>query len=197
METNEEEVIQAEETVWIERRTHERVLRKYRLNTQRLIREYETKIQQQNRQIEKLMKEVKRQKSIIDNSINDNDKTINRRKKQQKIDDAQIQEEFDAEVDTFAYPRIKMLEITKDKNQNSLGFNRREITHTRRITNRRHETETKKPSLISIHIQPNLQHLTNAYICDQCNKTMSSRRVLAVRNLLHFDVAALYSYTFL
>lgn len=183
METNEEDFFQTDETEWIERQTHERILRKHRQNTQRLIKEFQTQIQQQNRKIEILMKEVKRQKSIINTCSceNNNNESLNSTKVEQKNESSKIEETSDLELETYVYPETKMLIKTKDQNQNSPNFNHLKIAY-KRTTNNGHavKTQRKKSALLSIHIQPNIQHSTNVYICDQCNKKMSSRRVLAV-----------------
>lgn len=186
MELSEEELDQPNETEWIERRAHDLILRKYRLNTQRLIKEYQNQIQKQNEKIEMLMKQVKRQKCIINSCsfTNKNGKTIST-KTLPRLESSKMEETSDLELETY-HPETEILIETKaeakDKNQNLLKLKRQPIVHKTTINNRRIATqiENKKPSLVSIHIQPNLQHSTSVYICDQCNKSMSSRRVLAV-----------------
>lgn len=170
------------ETEMIERKNHDLILRKYRLNTQRLIKEYQTKIQQQNRQIELLMREVKRQKFIIDTFSNVNNETLEITTQSEEANkNTHIECDLETEAILYAKP--------SDRHQNAkekhvISFNspsQRSRIHTKTI---RHKIERQKLSLVSIDIQPNIQpkkhSSTDAYICDECNKTMSSRRVLAV-----------------
>lgn len=186
METNDDEIIEENEIEWIEKQKHDLILRKYRLNTQRLIKEYQTKIQQQNRQIKLLMKEMKRQKFIIDTFANVNNDTVDNTTHSQKTNGIS-RIETDSEPEPILYSIVDETkhENAKKKIVNSFNQNqnRREIRKMRHRINRI-EIERKKPSLVSIEIQPNIQpknqNLTNIYICDECNKTMSSRRVLAV-----------------
>lgn len=151
------------------------------MSIQQLINEYQTKIQQQNRQIEILMKEVKSQKFIIDTFANPNDETIDITT-QSKNADKNSKIETDSEPEAILYTNIETKhsshENAKGKSVNSL--------HTETMMHRidRSEIERKKTSVVSIKIHPNIQrkiqNLTNIYICDECNKKMSSRRVLAV-----------------
>lgn len=187
METNDDAIIEQSNIEWIERRKHDLILRKYRLSTQRLIKEYQTKIQQQNRQIEVLMKEVKRQKFIIDTFTNENNET----NITSQHTNGNSKNEIDSEPETILY--TNNIEVkhsshknTKEKNGNSFNSGQHEREHTKTMRHRidRIGIERKKPSLVSIEIQPNIQPkihtLTNIYICEECNKPMSSRRVLAV-----------------
>lgn len=189
METNDDEIIEQNEIEWIEKRKHDLILRKYRLNTQRLIKEYQTKIQQQNRQIELLMKEMKRQKFIIDTFANVNNETVDNTTQSQKTNGI-LRIETDSESEPILYSIVDETKHEDHKNSKqqivntfSENQNGREVRKTRNRINRI-EIERMKPSLVSIEIQPNIQpknqNLTNIYICDECNKTMSSRRVLAV-----------------
>lgn len=188
METNDDEIIEQNEIEWIEKRKHDLILRKYRLNTQRLIKEYQTKIQQQNRQIELLMKEMKRQKFIIDTFANVNNETVDNTIQSKTNGISRI--ETDSESEPILYSIVDETKHEGHKNAkeqivNSFSQNQngREIRKMRHRINRI-EIERMKPSLVSIEIQPNIQpknqNSTNIYICDECNKTMSSRRVLAV-----------------
>lgn len=178
MEIIDEELIQADETEWIERRTHELILQKYRQSTQRLIKEYKNRMQQQNRKIEFLMKEVKRQKNIIDNIENGNNGFL----VQNTFIGSKMEETSDLELEASSYPETETLIKTKVTNKKSQHFHHPKITYKRTINNNGHamQSQNKKTSLLSIQIQPNIQHSTNAFNCDQCNKSMSSRRVLAV-----------------
>lgn len=187
MEIDENEIIQQDETEWIARSKHDLILRKYRLNTQRLIKEYQTKIQQKNRQIEQLVKEVKRQQFVIDTLSNNEMSAL----PQTSIENEKNGKVSDSEMETIIYADVES-QPTKAKYAKENGSNLRTIikprvTYTKSSRNRAiNQTEIvrKKPSLVSIqiqpHIRPNIPPLTNFYICDQCNKKMSSRRVLAV-----------------
>lgn len=183
MARNENKIIQQDETEWIDRQKHNLILRKYRLNTQRLIKEYEKKIQQQNRKIELLLKEVKRQKFIIDTFSNGNNETAYDETLPQNTNGyGQNDITSDTEPEAILHPHSEtqgFIQNTKEKQEQK---NKR--TKIKRNVLDRIRNERKKTSLVSIEIQPqferNIQSLTNVYICDDCNKTMSSRRVLAV-----------------
>lgn len=189
MEINDKEICDPNEIEWIEKRKHDLILRKYRLSTQRLIKEYQTKIQQQNRQIEMLMKEVKRQKFIIDTFANESNETTDIIALPQKINGiSKIETDSEQEI---LYTNIEIkhsgLKDAKEKTVNTSNTSQIERVHaSNTIRHRKNRTEIvrRKPSLVSIEIQPNIQpknqSLTNIYVCDQCNKPMSSRRVLAV-----------------
>ncbi|XP_055295917.1 zinc finger protein 62-like [Sitodiplosis mosellana] len=193
METSDDEIIirytEQNERELIERKKHELILRKYRLNTQRLIKEYQTKIQQQNRQIEMLMKEVKRQKFIIDTFANVNMETVDiSTQSERSNENAKI--EIDSELEAIFYSNNKTKQSDRE-NANEKHVNlcnspsQRERLDTKTMGHKieRIDIERKKSSLVSIEIQPNIQpkinSSTNVYICDECNKAMSSRRVLA------------------
>lgn len=187
MEIDENEIIQQDETEWIERSKHDFILRKYRLNTQRLIKEYQTKIQRKNRQIEVLVKEVKRQQFIIDTFSNDGPSVSPRA----PIENDKNGTVSDSEMETITYADVECqptkAKYAKGNVSNLCGMIKPRITYTKsnqNCANKQTEIARIKPSLVSIqiqpHIRPNIPPLTNFYICDQCNKTMSSRRVLAV-----------------
>lgn len=186
MELNENEIIEQDETEWIERRKHDLILRKCRLNAQRLIKEYQTKIQQKNRQIELLVKEVKRQKFIIDTFSKNGTSSS-----QTTIENEKNGTVSDSEVMPIAYAdneiQHSLPKYAKENSSNSCSPTKQRIGYTKmsaNCVNRRTEVVRKKPSLLSIQIQPyiksNNPSLANSYSCDVCNKTMSSRRVLAV-----------------
>ena len=171
----------------IDRKEHELILRKCRLSTQRLIKEYQTKIQQQNRQIELLMKEVKRQKGVIDTLTNVNNRIVSTSIQSEKSNEI----ETDLELDTIFYSnsKIKPSSHKNAKEKRVISFNSsnqhaRMNTKTIEYRIERSDVQRKKPSLVSIEIQPNIQakihNSTNVHTCDECNKQMSSRRVLAV-----------------
>lgn len=190
METNDDEIIEQNGIEWIEKRKHDLIFRKYRLNTQQLIKEYQTKIQQQNRQIEMLMKEVKRQKFIIDTFSNENNETIDITTHPQTIN-GYSKNESDSEPEAILFTNNGTEHSghknAKEMSDDSFSTIQHERLHTKTMRPGidRTEIERKKPSLLSIEILPNIQpkihNLTNIYICDECNKPMSSRRVLAVR----------------
>lgn len=174
----------------IDRKEHELILRKCRLSTQRLIKEYQTKIQQQNRQIELLMKEVKRQKAVIDTLTKVNNGTVTTTIRSDKSNEVE-KIETDLELDAIFYSNNKIKpsshKTAKEKHVNSFSsLSHRPRIHTKTIECRieRSDVQRKKTSLVSIEIQPNIQakiqNSTNVYTCDECNKQMSSRRVLAV-----------------
>lgn len=192
MESNDEEFNQSDETEWIERDKHELILRKYRLNTQRLLKEYQTKIQQQNHRIEMLTKKVKRQKFIIDTFANESIETLDNNQMLEKTADRPVhienaytllESEPEPEPETLIYidaeEQSLSNQIIKIERDTSLSPN--EVNVLPKI-NGFHRTQNvrKKPSLVSIQIQPNIPDSDNVYVCDVCNKTMSSRRVLVV-----------------
>lgn len=185
MEINVNEIIQQDDD-WIERRKHDLILRKYRLNAQRLIKEYQSKIQQKNRQIELLVKEVKRQKFVIETFSKNGTSSA-----QATIENEKNGMVSDSEIEPIPYTdtgiQHTIPKYAKEKSSNSCGVTKQRITYTKstaNCVNRRVEVPRKKPSLVSIQIQPyiksNNPSLANLYSCDVCNKTMSSRRVLAV-----------------
>lgn len=180
MEANDDEIIQLEETEWIERSEHDLILRKNRLNTQRLIKEFQAKIQRQNQQIELLMKEVRRQKVLIDTFTNEDNECVENTPDTHSngINATGLTD------NVVIHPKIQIrpaaIKSTNGLKTHLLKPIAKEIRRVKPIQCRRPEVERKKPSLLSIHIQPNFQHLTNIYACDECNKAMSSRRVLAV-----------------
>lgn len=182
METTEDEIIQQDDTDWIERRKHDLILRKNRLSTQRLIKEYQNQIQKQNHQIDLLMKEVKRKQFIIDTFANGNDETIQNATtispKSNRNSSVDIVCDSEPEAIFFPNHNNSSHKKTKEKTTNSI---RNETVLITTKTNKR-----KKSSLLSIQIQPHnpakIGNLSNVYICDECNKPMSSRRVLAVRS---------------
>lgn len=190
MELNCDGLSQIDETEWIKRRKHELILRKYRQNTQRLVKEFQMKIQQQSNQIQQLAKEVKRQKFIIDTFTNKTIETLDCHEPQQQIvaDSTEYVEAIaqDTEPTTIIY--LDAIDVDT-LNQ---GYQNIEVKsevqpqryHIKPKINRaiKNESANKKVSLLSIQIQPNLRDSTNVYVCDECNKTMSSRRVLAVRS---------------
>lgn len=189
MELNGNELNQMDDTDWIERRKHDLILRKYRQNTQRLVKEYQLKIQQQNHQIQQLTKEMKRQQFIIDTFTKKTIETLDCHESQQPIiaDSTECVETIapDTEPTTIIY--LDAIDVVDTLNQ---GYQHIEVNsdvqpeqyQTKRKIDRIIKTENtnKKLSLVSIQIQPNLRNTTNVYICDECNKSMSSRRVLAV-----------------
>lgn len=192
MQLSGDELNQIDETEWIERRKHDLILRKYRQNTQRLVKEFQSKIQQQNHQIQQLTKEVKRQKFIIDTFTNKTIETLDCHEAQQQIvaDSTEFVESIvpDNEPTTIIYLDAIDVDTLNQGNQN-IEVNSHiqpDQIQTKRKIHRTHKTENtnKKLSLVSIQIQPNLRDSTNIYICDECNKTMSSRRVLAVCSLI-------------
>lgn len=189
MELSCDELNQIDETEWIERHKHDLILRKYRQSTQRLVREFQLKIQQQSHQIQQLTKEVKRQKFIIDTFTNKTIETLDcHEAPQQQIvaDSTEYVETIaqDTEPTTIIY--LDAIEVdTLNQGYQNIEVNSHiqpEPPQTKpkieRI--RKPESTNKKLSLVSIQIQPNLRDSTNIYICDECHKTMSSRRVLAV-----------------
>lgn len=188
MESNGDQLNQIDEMDWIERRKHDLILRKYRQNTQRLVKEFQMKIQQQNLQIQQLAKEVKRQKFIIDTFTNKTIETLDCHEPQHQIvaDSTEYVEAIapDTEPTTIIY--LDAIDVGT-MNQ---GYRNIEVKseaqpvqyQTKPKINRiiKNESANKKVSLVSIQIQPNLRNSTNVYVCEECNKTMSSRRVLAV-----------------
>lgn len=185
MESSEEEFIQPDEVEWIERQKHELILRKYRLNTQRIMREYQEKIQQQNREIETLKKEVKRQKFIIDTFANETNETVqNAMPPSLHIEAISLKTEeitdLDPDADLYLESDVPNLghNVKVESDENSLDETEQEEEYTKSTNGSRPENARKKSSLLSIQIQPNIH--TDIYICDECNKTMSSRRVLVV-----------------
>lgn len=192
MELNGNEVDRIDETEWIERRKHEIILQKYRQNTQRLIKEFQLKIQQQNQQIRLLAKEVKRQKFIIDTFANGSIETLT-------LESHEPQPQIVADHSTtrnvqtvLPNPEATTIIYLNDSDVDNLnnGYQNVKVksdSQPKRFQvkpkiNRIHKIENtrKKSSLVAIQIQPNLRNSTNACVCDECNKTMSSRRVLAV-----------------
>lgn len=200
MESNRNELNQIDETDWIERRKHDLILRKYRQNTQRLVKEFQMKIQQQNHQIQQLTKEVKRQKFIIDTFTNKTVDTLDYHESEQQIiaDSTDCVETItpDAEPTTIIYLDAIDVDTMNPSYQNiELNSNVQPVQYQRkRKIDRIIKTENtnKKLSLVSIQIQPNLRNSTNVYVCDECNKTMSSRRVLAVCTHIFFFQATLF-----
>lgn len=201
MEVCDNDMNQFDEIEWIERQKHELILRKYRLNTQRLIKEYQTRIQFQNKQIQALKREVKRQKFIIDTFANetiaqlDNDVTL------QKTADGRVIIEnafpkFESELEQEEEPEtLTYLHSVEPSFADQIIKIERDESSSPRITTpinvlpklngfHRSEIMESKPSLISIQIQPDIQEADiqdpDNYVCDECNKTMSSRRVLVV-----------------
>lgn len=194
MELNGDELNQIDETVWIERRKHDLILRKYRQNTQRLVKEFQLKIQQQNQQIQQLTKEVKRQKFIIDTFTNKTIETLDYHEPQHQFiaDSTECIEtiEPDTEPTTIIYlDAIDVDTLNQDYQNIQVNSDVQPQEHqTKRKIDRMVKTEntSKKLSLVSIQIQPNLRNSTNVYVCDECNKAMSSRRVLAVCSHTYF-----------
>lgn len=190
MELNGDELNQIDETDWIERRKHDLILRKYRQNTQRLVKEFQMKIQQQNHQIQQLAKEVKRQKFIIDTFTNKTIETLDCHEPQHQIvaDSTEYVEAIapDTEPTTIIYLDAIDVDTLNQGYQNiEVKSEIQPVQYqTKPKINRviKNENSNKKLSskLVSIQIQPNLRNSTNLYVCDECNKTMSSRRVLAV-----------------
>lgn len=184
------ELIQIDETEWIERRRHELILKKYRQNTQRLVKELQLRIQQQNHQVQQLTKEVKRQKFIIDLFTTESSKTADIQEAQHQIvnNDTRCIELFepDAEPATIIY--LDALDVNNESDgYQTAEANRVVAPHAksyqtkRKIeTTQKTDSTNKKLSLVSIQIQPNVCDATTIHVCDECNKTMSSRRVLAV-----------------
>lgn len=199
MESNDEEFNQSDETEWIERDKHELILRKYRLNTQRILKEYQTKIQQQNQRIEMLTKKVKRQKFIIDTFADKSIETLDNNQMLRKtadrpvhienvytIPESEPEPEQEPEQETLIYidaeEQSLSNQIIKIERDISLSpHHPKEVDELPKV-NGFHRTQNvrKKPSLVSIQIQPNIPDSDNVYVCDECNKTMSSRRVLVV-----------------
>lgn len=186
-----DELVEIDETEWIERRRHELILRKYRQNTQRLVKELQIRIQQQNVQIQQLAKEVKRQKVVIDTFENETTKASDDTQHQIVADNTRCVEfiKVDSKPTTIIYldsadvdngnQAYQSIEVKCD---NVHGNTKPYQTKRKIDTNQKSDsTNNKKLSLVSIQIQPNLRDATNVYVCDECNKTMSSRRVLAVR----------------
>lgn len=190
METSEHVVIQKDKTEWIERHKHNLILRKYRLNTQRLIKEYELKIQQQNCKIEFLLKEVKRQKFIIDTFSNGNNENNIHNESLPEISNGNTKNNVlsESEPEDILYPETR---IQSSSHENAKEKYIQENTHKKTNKNDldRKVIERKKTSLLSIEIKPQFQRNINVippvkdYICDECNKKVSSRRVLAVRSI--------------
>lgn len=190
MELNGDELNQIDEVDWIERRKHDLILRKYRQNTQRLVKEFQMKIQQQNHQIQQLAKEVKRQKFIIDTFTNKTIETLDCHEPQHQIvaDSTEYVEAIapDTEPTTIIYLDAIDVDTLNQSYQNiEVKSEVQPVQYqTKPKINRviKNENSNKKLSskLVSIQIQPNLRNSTNVYVCDECNKTMSSRRVLAV-----------------
>lgn len=193
METNGDELNQIDETDWIERRKHDLILRKYRQNTQRLVKEFQMKILQQNHQIQQLAKEVKRQKFIIDTFTNKTIETLDCHQPQHQIvaDSTEYVEAIAPETEPTTIIYLDAIDVDT-LNQ---GYQNIEVKsevqpkqyQTKPKINRviKNENPNKKLSLVSIQIQPNLRNPSNVYVCDECNKTMSSRRVLAVCVLVY------------
>lgn len=196
MGTSDEELNQPNEMEWIERRTHEMILRKYRLKALRIIKEFQSKIQQQRQHIETLAKEVTRQKFIIDTFENEPIEMLDNNESLQKLINSsrsgemfKCNKETETEMDSLIYLDTAVHRLNDDNHQ------RKDQTDTPKLIVepedyqipaktkklRKSENSYRKPSLLSIHIQPNMQKLNNSHICDVCNKPMSSRRVLAVR----------------
>lgn len=184
MELSGNELNQIDETEWIERRKHELILRKYRQNTQRLFKEFQLKIQL-------LTKEVKRQQFIIDTFANKSIETLDSHEPQpQTVADSstKIVEilEPDSEPTTIIYldgldvdsfnSGYQCIEVDSDSVQPKSFQMKPKIDKNHKIE----KTHNNPSSLVSIQIQPNLRDSTNVYVCDECNKIMSSRRVLAV-----------------
>lgn len=174
----------------IDRKEHGLILRKCRLSMQRLIKEYQTKIQQQNRKIELLMKEVKKQKRVIDTLTNVNIRPVTTSIQSEKSNEIE-KIETELELNTiFCSNNIIKSSIHKNAKEKRVNpfnsTNQRARMHTKKIEYgiEQSDVHRKKPSLVSIEIQPNIQakirNSTNVYTCDECNKQMSSRRVLAV-----------------
>lgn len=188
MESSGDELNQIDGMEWIERHKHDLILRKYRQNTQRLVKEFQMKIQQQNHQIQQLTKEVKRQKFIIDTFTNETIEKLECHEPERQIvaDSTECIETIvpDNEPTTIIY--LDAIDVdTLNRGYQNIEVNSHiqpKQFQTKQKINRIHETKNtnKKLSLVSIQIQPNLRDSTNIYICDECNKTMSSRRVLAV-----------------
>lgn len=203
METSGDIIIQKDEIEWIERQKHNLILRTYRLNTQRLIKEYELKIQQQNRKIEFLLKEVKRQKFIIDTFSNENNGNIHN-ESLPEISNGIIKNdiESDSELEEIFHPDTKFHGLSHENAKSKYiqenickKINKNDLDRT--------EIERKNTSLLSIEIKPqyqcNIQPLVNVYICDECNKTVSSRRVLAVcsiNSILYFLLINFFFFIF-
>lgn len=188
MESSDEELNQPDEVEWIERQKHELILRKYRLNTQRIIREYQEKIQQQNREIETLKKEVKRQKFIIDTFANETNETVqDTTPPSLQIEAISLKTDPTADLESESVLYLESdvpnlgHNVKVENDESSLDATEQEEEYTKTINGSRPETTLKKSSLLSIQIQPNVH--TDIYICDECNKPMSSRRVLVVRLL--------------
>lgn len=197
MEVCDNELNEFDEIEWIERQKHEIILRKYRLNTQRLIKQYQTRIQFQNKQIQALKREVKRQKFIIDTFANETFDQLDNNVMLQKTADSSViiensfpkyesEVEQEEEPDTLTYlhsvePNFKEQMIKVERHCSSSPRITKPINVLPKI-NGFHRTEitNAKPSLISIQIQPDIQDADNNHVCDECNKTMSSRRVLVV-----------------
>lgn len=193
MEISGYELDQIDETDWIERRRHDLILQKYRQNTQRLVKEFQKRIKQQNQQIQKLTKEVKRQKFIIDTFTNKSIETADSHEppQQQIVADNKKYGEFvepHSEPTTIIY--LDAIDVdTLNQNYQNIEVDSCVVQPKRlQQVERKIKTENthKKLSVVSIQIQPNLQNSSNVHICDECNKTMSSRRVLAV--CIQFEV---------
>lgn len=194
MEVSDDEI---NETEWIERKTHASILRKYRHKTQRLLKEYQVKIQRQNQEIATLRKEVKRQQFIIDTFANETIEHLDNNLTTQKIpDEFMINEnvypkydcEQEQEIDLECEPNTltcfnsdehvfveQMIKVQKESLSSPHQSNQPKSNGFHR-----NENVPKKSSLVSIQIQPNIHDTDDVYVCDECNKIMSSRRVLVV-----------------
>lgn len=187
---DDDELNQIDETEWIARQQHEMILRKYRQKTQRLVKEFQMKIQQQNRHIRQLTQEVERQKFIIDTFANEPIDASDIHETQQTIvaDSTRCVELIEPDLKPTTIIYLDSIDVdnrnrgcqTIKVGNDAVQYPKHYQTARKINTNRHTESTNKKLSLVSIQIQPNLRDSTNVHICDECNKTMSSRRVLAV-----------------